>query len=282
MKEVKLTIDGDVQVFKVKELEDLTVRDWYNLHNALIMKESRPIPGAIGGGFEEIPDELASNEFLQRKYLKIVTSFCNIPEEYYKSYVGLLETILELIPDINNIDSVVYKSIKLDDDEYIISDLTKISFMEWCDIESYHVIDKLAPICIMLRLEGTSYDYFNNDLQYKLKCLYGLKAKKWMSTILSMFNEINKVRQSYYFVYNADYGSSEGYINNALKEHYKRFNWHDVIVQLTDSNAFNGPTGTLDAIRNAKALDVLWYLNIKRSREAAESKDQIANMNKIK
>lgn len=282
MKVVKLTIDDDVQAFKVKELEDLTIRDWYNIHGALTLKESRPIPGAIGGGFEEVPDELASDEFIQSKYIKIATSFCNIPEEYFSRFIGLLETILEMIPDINSIDSTIYKSIKLDDDDYLIYDLTKITFMEWCDIESYYTIDKMAPICIMLRVAGTSYDYFNNDLQYKIKCLYGLKAKQWMSTVLSMFKEINKVRDSYYFVYNADYGNQSGYSNNAMKEHYKHFNWHDVIVQLTDSNAFNGPTGTLEAVRNANALNVLWYLNIKRSREAAESKDQISNMNKIK
>lgn len=279
---IKLTIDDSIEEYYVKTMDDMTVKDWYDLHSALTSREYRVPDGAIGGEAELVDFEKESKEFQDGKIKSVISTYSNVPLEYLDRFIGLKEELLDLLPELSNYSDEVKDSFKMMGSEYFVQDLRYISFQQWADVESYGDIDKLAPIAILIMEKGKTYDYFNNDLNAKVKALYRLKAKEYMATIINIFSTIRQLRDSYYFVYNADYGQVSGYTSNGMKEHYKHFKWQDVVVTVAESGMFNGPTGPLHATRNANVLEVLYYLNIKRSREAAESRDQIANMNKHK
>lgn len=277
---IKLTIEDKEEEYYVKDNTSLTVKEWYDLYDALSMREMVKPPGVIGDELIEVEPGHESEEFKDKRLKKILTSYCNIPEEYYDRFLGLSEEIIELMPDLDSYDKKEKESFKMMGSEYFVQDLRHISFQQWADVESYTDIDKLAPIAILIMEKGKAYDYFNNDIHAKIKALYRLKAHDSMGTIVNMFSMIRKLRDSYYFVYNADYGQSSGYTTKAMQDHYKHFKWQDVVVTVAESGVFNGPLGSLHATRNANVLEVLNYLNIKRSREAAESRDQLANMKK--
>lgn len=279
---IKLTVGDVVEEYYAKTMDTMTVKDWYDLHSALTAREYRVPDGAIGGESELVDFEKESKEFQDEKIKTVISTYTNVPMEYLDRFLGLKEELLDLLPELSNYSNEVKDSFKMMGSEYFVQDLRHISFQQWADVESYTDIDKLAPIAILIMEKGSSYDYFNNDIHAKIKALYRLKASEYMATIIHIFSTIRQLRDSYYFVYNADYGQVSGYTNNGMKEHYKHFKWQDVVVTVAESGVFNGPLGSLHATRNANVLEVLYYLNIKRSREAAESRDQLANMNKHK
>ncbi len=58
------------------------------------------------------------------------------------------------------------------------------------------------------------------------------------------------------------------------EEVYLRYaGWNDVVVSLSETNAFNSSKGTLHAVRNANCVEVLEFLNWKRGKSFAEYED---------
>lgn len=222
----------------------------------------------------------------EQKMIDVIRCVSNVPKKLLKGYPELLEIITKII--VENISTLMAVEEK-EREYYVIGkkryypslSIHQWSFQEWCDIDGLtqgvHKMTKLGfvynEIGILvgcLRLKNKPYDRFMSDFNMLYSELSKMPAVEVVGTLQRLLSNMQEVKDTFDFVYGQFDGEPA---KAAMAEHMSRVKWEDTIALLAETPVFNGPRGTLEAIRTENALVVLDYLNTKRSRENAEYQD---------
>ena len=292
------TIKIDGRDYDIKTtFEDLTAYEFYKLINI----KNKPIKEEYTKEELEIKETYSEDsEGFYRRYGKIYTSrdkgmdliksVCTISKKYINNYPELYKILIGIV--LSNINNLLTPKIKereyynINNDRYYIDyEIKDWPFIKWCETEtSFRYIEThtlLGFFATVLQKKNTKFDTFQSDFVLKLEYLKQLSAVEVVGSINRLLIEVDKIRKSNYFVYNNPYPvKNEG--GGELSKILETIGWQDKIIQIAQTPIFNGPNGTLEAVKNAKTIDVLYYLNIKNARELAEGADYEKSMKKIK
>jgi len=257
-------------------LGDLRLADWLALREIIGRREQKNI--TINKNDEpqyiDVPIEEESTEFKQTKIFDLVSYLSGIDRWYFEEYEDLFGIVSDLI-DWENlfVDDSTATTLTLLGEEVSFLKPSECEFQRWADYEGLSEIHKLFPLLIYR--DRKPYNRFHPDYKQELQVLERMPAKGALAILESINKEGAEIRDRYFFVYQSSGINAKHSLN--IEEHSKRFKWEDVIFSIAETNLFNGATGTLNAVRNANTLEVLEYLNLKRSRDTAEYKDYQAS-----
>jgi hypothetical protein len=281
MKQVK--IDNKIYNFKTNK-EDLTFQDYKDLLKVLSEREFVEV--SANKGYSKILEEVEigkeSLEFYHQKLLKLFTILCDRPlkKEMFDSFPDLYN-ILENVIDwnnLNNFESLKPSSFFIECEEYVYIPVEKITFQQWCDFESWFELGIDFVFVVFFIKKGESYDRFFIDKENIIKFINNSKAIDYIPYIKYIYEYVYAIRNRYTNIYNSE--SFGGFSCENMKIHLDKFKWEDTIITIAESNLFNGPEGSLKAVRDAKALNVLDYLEIKTHKNKAEYLDMLESQKK--
>jgi hypothetical protein len=126
----------------------------------------------------------------------------------------------------------------------------------------------IMAMVIMYKCNNLTW-YKNKNYIYKhLDVFTNLNAGEYLSTFLFIKNEINEVRNANPFIFKetdtedeVDVDSESDAKLSPISTHTGLFKFRHILYTLADKNVFNATKGTLHGVINAKAIDVLEYLN---------------------
>lgn len=268
-----ITIE-DKEYDVITTFDDLTFGDWIVLTDIIARREYKDIELASGEILkEELEREKESDEFKEEKRIDLLHHLSLVPKELLTEYPSLPDIIESLISWDNLFDdpTVQLEKISVYGRNYELLRPSQTTFQRWCDAENFRSINTAAFLIPYLD-DSTPYNRFYPDFNERLEQLLGWKAEGLVFAFNSIAAEMHEIRDSYKFVYSNEESDSEVGINT--QEHFQRFNWEDVTISVAESQVFNSPKGTLYAVRNESVLEVLDYLNVKRSRDLATYKDE--------
>jgi hypothetical protein len=270
--------------------DDLTLGEWSQANKILADREKRN-EEELHKHLQELNDDVEyseynspdeeTDEFRYDKYARMLNVVSGIPIDILKEYTDIIDTLIDEMEDIYTDDSEPSTKFNLDDEIWHFPSVNVMTFQQWCDAENMLSINLLNAFCILLLKEGKQYDRFHPDFDIRLELFGNEPAKGYVSSLLNFLNEMSLVRENYKFLYGGESTGSDADSPNQ-KAHADRFKWEEVIRSLAETQVFNSPTGTLNGVRTANTLDVLDYLNVKRSKDIAESKDFKARENRPK
>lgn len=269
-----ITIE-DKEYDVLTQFDDLTLEDWINLTEIAHRREWKEM-GKMATS-DEILKELVpigeeTEEFKEDKRIDLVAYVSGVKKELLIEFPSLPD-IIESIVSWSSIfdDPEPYKDkIVVYGEEYEVIRPSEDKFQRWCDFENLANINLATGLLVYLS-NGKRYNRFHPDFDIKMQALLRSPARGLVSILNSLREEAGQIRDNYKFVYSQEeLGVQTG---RHTQEHYERFNWEDVIVSIAESPVFNSRRGTIYAVRNENVLEVLDYLNIKRSRDIAEYKD---------
>ena len=281
------TIEIDDVKYDVRTtLDDITLGDYVALMQILARREWKEI-GKMALS-DEILKELVeidkeSDEFKLNKVIDLLCVLVDIDRDLFVSFPSLVD-IVELLVDWNGVfkdSSKVETEIELYEEKYRLVRPSEAEFQRWCDFENFVTDDPLIAFVVYLDTDK-AYNRYHPDFDTKMTVFSRVEARGNAAILDFILDEVHNIRDEYKFVYGAgddDDGEPAG-VN--ITEHHNRFKWEDVIVSVAETNMFTSSKGNLWAVRNANTLDVLDYLNIKRSKESAEYKDARARERKNK
>jgi len=275
-----ITIEIDDKKYNVAQsIDDITLGEWVALNNIIARREWKEI-GKMAMSDEImkelIPVDRESEAFKQEKYLDLLVALTGIEKRVFINFPSLED---EIAPHINwsNLfkdDSKVPKEVEIYEEKLTVLDPSTCEFQRWCDFENF-VGDNMLIAFIVYLGSGKPYNRFHPDFETKMLMYSRVPAKGNVAIIQSIMERVHKIRDDYKFIYDPeDVGGSEA--GRAMKEHSQRFKWEDVIVSIAETPMFTSDKGNLWAVRNANTLEVLDYLNLRRSKDTAEYKDMMA------
>lgn len=282
------TIEIDDKEYEVlTSIEDITLGQYVALMRILARREWKEL------GKMALSDEIAKEiveigkESYEFKLEKVIDSLCilsNIDKELYVSFPSLVDVVEPMI-EWNGIfkdDSKVVDNVELYEVKYRVVRPSEAEFQRWCDFENFVGDNPLIAFVVYLD-SGKPYNRYHPDFEQKMMVFDRVEAKGNAAILDSILDEVYKIRDDYKFIYGSSDDDEDGEpAGRNIMEHHNRFKWEDVIVSVAETNMFTSDRGNLWAVRNAHTLDVLDYLNIKRSRENAEYKDARARERKNK
>lgn len=212
------------------------------------------------------------------KLIELFSCISNIPKFYFDNeyfYEEMSMYLSSIIEDLLKVESETRTYYDIEGKRYFIDyEIHKWVFQKWCDVEGA-LSDSLTKtplhaFTLILQQKNVEYFRFHYDYDLKISHLYNMPAYKVVGTINKLLEIIRTIRYNHSNLYTSSGGSTTGpnmknYLNNAK--------WEDVIISLSETQAFNSPKGTLYAIRNAETLDVLNYLKFKAMKAHAENED---------
>lgn len=147
---------------------------------------------------------------------------------------------------------------------YFDSIQAKIEYFKTTDINRVNTKLKNAT--------NTTNPFKSNSINSNLRLVSASPASSNLSLIDCIKNDIEFIRSSFKGLYSSSGGDKVG---KNTQTYLEGVGWFDTIISLANnpSPIFNSPTGTLDAVKQRNALDVLNYLNIKKQKDDAEYKD---------
>lgn len=271
---IKINIGGETYTLKNK-LEDLTLREMCSYMNACKMFEKREIKMADGSvEYETVKADDWSYDFTLDRNAAILSAISDIPREYL-DVIGyeLLQRLEISSGEFDEFDAENEMTLSINGATFVCPVITEWTFQQWCDFENMFNDDYMMFFGICFTRRGKSYDRLHQELATKTELLGSLPASKAIGALYAFVDIVHIIRSNYQFVYSSQTVGEPAGKNVSL--HCERFKWEDTIINLANNAApvFNHPNGTLYGVRNARAIDVLDYLNIKRSRDDAEYLD---------
>lgn len=272
------TIEIDDKQYEVAtSLDDISLGQYVQLSLILARREWKVI-GKMALSDEILKDIVEigkeSDEFKLEKVVDLLCVMSNIDKQLYLDFPSLVDIVEPLIDwnGLFNDNSNVSEEVEIYEEKYRVIKPSEAEFQRWCDFENFVSDNPLIAFVVYLD-SGKPYNRYHPDFEQKMLAFSRVDAKGNAAILDSILDEVHKIRDEYKFVYGAA-DDEEGEPAGAnITEHHNRFKWEDVIVSVAETNMFTSSKGNLWAVRNANTLDVLDYLNIKRSRENAEYKD---------
>lgn len=304
---------NDVVYKLKQNLKEVTVKDYFDIIKIQsercqkpVTEDDKYVDGTYDIKYYDKDDE--PEEFRLKKNARIMNILSGIPAEYFEEYeelyVELSQYVLSLNDESNpwkstsHYDTVTQKievgvdlkgkkkyknvDVTLKSDEHIwtLSKPNTWCFQQWVDAENASKQEMYLPFIIAVTKKNTSlktqrnkkYNRSHPDLDDKLDYWLNQPAEGNVNTIMQVLNEMASVRAMFYWIY--EFESAYPEKQKKTEKIYSTFaGWNDVVVSLSKTNAFNSPTGTLNAVRTANCIDVLEYLNWERGKSAAEYED---------
>jgi hypothetical protein len=264
----------DDKPYKVKNtLSDLTLGEWLKFVDAINEVEMIEIGETAGGEMLTEVATVNSPEFLKRKRVKILTSISNIPEDLLmmEELASIIESLLtDSLLNIEKSNTISFRG-----STWTYKQMYDWTFQQFCDFDTLSDNNRVRALKLVITKDtGAPYDRYANDLDSK-GFIDDMPANITAPLYVSLLEDLKTLRSYYKFLF--EFPSSGAPAGGNLKIHYQMFKWEDTIVTLAQSTVFNSPQGTLHGVRNARATEVLEYLNLMRSKDSAEYLDQQAS-----
>lgn len=274
------TIEIDDKEYNIAEsIDDISLGQYVEIMTILARREWKEI-GKLALSDEILKDIVEvgkeSDEFKLERHIDLLCVVSDIPKDLYKEFPSLVDEIIQLVDwkSLMNDESKTVDDLEIYEVKYKVVRPSNGTFQQWCDFENFVSDNPLIAFLVYLS-DGSEYNRYHPDFETKMIAFSRVEAKGNAAILDSILDEVHKIRDEYKFVYgDADDDDNDGEpIGANIEQHYNRFKWEDVIVNIAETNMFTSNKGNLYAVRNANTLDVLDYLNIKRSRDRAEYKD---------
>ena len=304
---LKFTVN-DVEYSLKQNLKEITIKEYFDIMKIQSEKLEMPVKDEdkfMDGTYEVKYYERGSEpiEFRWRKDNELISLLAGIPLDVLEQSPELSETLMDYIEPFED-DSAVWSNKRVmktitvkkevekngkvkmvNVEEEVESDyiwkydkVNAWSFQQWVDCENASRQTLYYPFLIALfkQKEGskTKVAYNRSHPDFDDKEAYWLNQTAYgnINTIVHILNEMSKVREMFYWIYEAQTAFPEK--QKKTEKIYSTFaGWNDVVVSLSETNAFNSSKGTLYAVRNANCIEVLEYLNWKRGKAFAEYED---------
>jgi hypothetical protein len=277
-----------------------------------------------------------SEEFKIKRFEDLFLALSNVPYGVMKlmqeqmvdyNYTSVFQVLMTSIKNITKDEStdlpIKLFNIPNTNKYYSYPDLDRISFEQWCNIETFgrptkanpkdttiigiaaslltpieslDVLDMYGQVIefdsIQSKLEyfktthinkvitklknstNITNPYSGRNIQAYIKLLSGVPVKSNLTLIEYIKKDIDTIRNSFKGLYMSSNTGGEK-VGENTQTYLEGVGWFDTIISLANnpSPIFNSPTGTLDAVKQRNAFDVLNYLNIKKQKDDAEYKD---------
>jgi hypothetical protein len=302
---------NDIKYSLKQNLKDMTVKDYFDIMKIQSERCEKPvrevdryIDGTYDKEYYETNDEPL--HFKWKKNNRIMSILSGVPLEYFDDSLELGEILAEHVEGFEydktvwkskkHIDTVSQKvnveingkvktrnievNVESDTEIWTYDKATNWCFQQWVDSENASKQEIYFPFIIAVTKKNTSvktqrnkkYDRTHPDFDDKLTYWMNQPAYDNISTIINVLDEMSKVREKFFWIYEFETAYPEPM--KATSKVYNNFaGWNDVVVSLSKTNAFNSPSGTLNAVRTANCIEVLEYLNWERGKSAAEYED---------
>lgn len=152
------------------------------------------------------------------------------------------------------------------------------TFQQWVDAENASKQHLSYPFILSLYKQKVGskskrlYSRAHTDFDDKQEYWFNVSAYGNINTVIGILNKISEVRKLFYWIYEAQ--SQFPSEDKPTQKIYNEFaGWNDVVVSLSETNAFNSSKGTLHAVRTSNCIEVLEFLNWKRGKAFAEYED---------
>jgi hypothetical protein len=296
---------NDVEYSLKQNLKEITIKEYFDIMKIQSKRCEIPVKEAdkFKDGTYDIQYYESGKEPLEFVWdinAELINILSYIPIDILKQSPEISTELLQYVDDFTD-DTSVWKSkpiTKTITEKVLVSD-KKHKFVETIVNTDYNwVYDEPSDWCFQQWVD--SENATKQKLYYPfLMCLYkqknGSKTKRlysrahkdfdekeayWLeqpaygniNTIISVLNKMSEVRNLFYWIYEARSKFTEK--EKPTQKIYSEFSgWNDVVVSLSECNAFNSSKGTLYAVRNANCVEVLEYLNWKRGKAFAEYED---------
>jgi hypothetical protein len=298
---------GDIEYSLKQNLNEITVKEYFEIVKIQDEKCAKPLVKSSVIDTSKLPVEYYNYDeepayFKWNKINRTINLLSGLPleilEEYYELGDKLFEhvNLTELLPvwkthiDYKIVTEKVaydkggvtkYKNLdsKVESDYVWTYDKAEDwCFQQWVDCENGSRISLYYPFVISVykKKKGSSakrkYDRslpsFESDLEFWLN----EPASENINTIINVLNEMSEIRKYFKWIYEVESAFAEPrkptetiYLEDA--------GWNDVVVSLSETNAFNSAKGTLNGVRTANCVEVLEFLNWKRGKAFAEYED---------
>lgn len=261
------TIKIDGVEYSIKNtIDDINVREWFEI-TKIYSEKYMVDKGELGDGSRLTEEAEPTPEFLLNKRINVFKLISDIPHEYLiEEVIDQLEPLVEGYYDLK-----AHKVVTYDKSRFTIRPLSKWTFQQFCDYESFdESIHAFLHSIIPTSDVNKKYDRYTYYYQENSGVL-NLPAKIFIPLYMYLLDEVKKFKGYFKYLFELDL---PGYPSGKnMREHYKRFKWEDTIATLAETPVFNSPKGTLHGVRTARAAEVLEYLNLKRSKNSAEYVD---------
>ena len=298
----------DIEYSLKQNLKDVTIREYFDIMKIqskrceIPVKESEKfVDGSYEVKYYETKDE--PFEFTFNKQNEVLHILSKIPIEILNNYPELGENLSNYIESFNDDSKIwknktVYKTIskkveylegskkkyKLIDDivetEFVwcFDEPETWTFQQWVDCENATKLGLYYPFLISL---------YKNKKGSKIKRVYDRShpnlddiENEWLefsafgniNNIIHILNKMSEIRSMFYWIYEVK-SEFEEPLQKTQQIYNKFAGWNDVVVSLSETNAFNSSKGTLYAVRNSNCVEVLEFLNWKRGKSFAEYED---------
>lgn len=272
-----LTID-DIDYSLPESIGETTLGQWEEMLKILTEREfiSR---GKTRGGDEvktEVPVGEESDEFKHAQRVKMAQLFTGLSdsflEEQYELTLFIYNTVLPCFTDDGKARDILGMK---------FPSLRSISFAQFVDMENYRSMGIIPFLAVALQKDKEKYNRMHPYFQKKVGMLTAVTAKGTVNYINKFFKEMRALKESFPVVFEGTGITGEKSPN--MDKHFDTFKWEEIVRSLVEGPpVFNSSKGTLHAVRNANAIEVLEYLNIKKAFQAAEYKDMKLRMKPIK
>ena len=305
---LNITING-AEYFMKTNLKEITIKEYFQIldiegekHEMPPKEENKLVSGEYIKEYYAHGEEPDDIRWKQNN--RIVAIISNIPLELLNNTLelgeivaGNIESLLDDTPawskkeyyetisskvKIDGKTKIVEELVKSENFAWILDEPSDWSFQQWVDTENSSRLNYIYPFVLNSRkckvidgkLSKTKrvYNKGNPDFQEKLDYWENQPAEGNINTIFEVHNKIRKVRELFFWIYEAESRFPEK--GKKTSKIYMEFaGWNDVVVSLTETNAFNSSKGTLHAVRTANCIDVLEFLNWKQGKAFAEYED---------
>lgn len=207
--------------------------------------------------------------------LKLFYDFLNINRDIkYKLDYSLLIGTSILINDINNIEVYLKEPLNANltrNVEYEDYNQLKTLFKSPSKLLGNHNVKS----GLVIYKNKNTYSFDNKSVLFRLSLVSELPAKDNIKLVQYINNELNALRGSFKFIYEGLDAPQSEPIGINMRKHFERFAFKDTFISLVSATntPFNSVKGTYYGVKEALAIDVLDYLNVKKSKDNAEYSD---------
>jgi len=218
----------------------------------------------------ELEYDEQTEDFKANKNREVVALLSNIPTDLLENYPQIADILIEKL-DFGKIlkkDKKVHKELIYGTDRFLFKPINKAEFQRWSDVSRYikqfGVWTTILIYFDRFNKKRSKYNRFFPNFDMKSRLIGSLLYKEWGATVDYILNEINNIKDSFYYVYKcSDWGDTPSKERAELSE---VFGWETSIANLAESGVF----GTLNDVRSSNTLEVLEYINLQTAKSRTE------------